>query len=188
MKFGFNWPCGFLGKEVWKCWNWVIFDDGQWMTLTFDIHTGSCTHLVDCIYQLWYQRLQKFLKNPLFYLFPIQKHIKDQIWPCRKIGQGHHLNKLGSTRVPDAAYQVSRSSAFWFQRRRFLRFLPYMGMAAILVMWPGPLKHSFVPLSHGVSTCNLASIGLAVSKEKKFNNVESEWLWTKVSEWPWLLI
>ena len=22
------------------------------MTLTFDIHKGSCTHLVDCIYQL----------------------------------------------------------------------------------------------------------------------------------------
>ena len=32
--------------------------------------------------------------------------------------QGQHLNKLGSTRALDAAYQVSRSSAFWFRRRR----------------------------------------------------------------------
>ena len=29
----------------------------------------------------------------------------------------HHLNKLGSTRAPDAAYQVSRSSAFCFRKR-----------------------------------------------------------------------
>ena len=56
------------------------------MTLTFNILKGSCTHLVDCIYQFWYHRLQYFLKNPLFYLFPIQS-IRDQIWPCRKIGQ-----------------------------------------------------------------------------------------------------
>ena len=41
--------------------------------LTFDIHRGLCTHLVDCIYQFRHHRLQKFLKNPLFYLFPIQK-------------------------------------------------------------------------------------------------------------------
>ena len=33
-------------------------------------------------------RRQQFLKNPLFYLFSIQKHIKDQIWPCCKICQG----------------------------------------------------------------------------------------------------
>ena len=86
MKFGFSRPNGFWA-EVWKCWIWVTLDEDQWMTLTNDIHKGSCTHLVDWIYQLWYHRLQQFLKNPWFYLFPIQKQ-KDQIWPCRKIGQG----------------------------------------------------------------------------------------------------
>ena len=30
----------------------------------------------------------------------------------------------------------------------FLRFLPYMGMAAILVMWLGPFEQTFVPSSH----------------------------------------
>ena len=45
-------------------------------------------------------------------------------------------HKHGITQAPNAAYQLSRSSTLWFQRR-FLRLLPYMGMAAILVMWPG---------------------------------------------------
>ena len=34
----------------------------------------------------------------------------------------------------------------------FLRFLPYMGMVAILVMWPGPFEQIFVPASQGGST------------------------------------
>ena len=80
LKFGFNRPSSFLGKEVLKCWIWVTLDQGQWMTLAFDIYVGLCTHLVKCIYQFWHH-------NPLFYLFPY-KSIRDQIWPCRKIGQG----------------------------------------------------------------------------------------------------
>ena len=51
-----------------------------------------------------------------------------------------------------------------------------MGMAAILVMWPGPFEHTYVRLSHGGSTWNLASIGLTVIEEKKFENIKSEWL------------
>ena len=34
----------------------------------------------------------------------------------------------------------------------FLRFLPYMGMAAILVMRPGPFIQHLVPPSQGGST------------------------------------
>ena len=41
-----------------------------------------------------------------------------------------------------------------------------MGMRAILVMWPGPFEQTFVPPSHGGYKWNLASIGLAVSKDK----------------------
>ena len=62
-----------------------------------------------------------------------------------------------------------------------------MDMTAILDMWPGPFEQTFVPPSHGGSTCNLASVGLVVSKEK-FENVEAKRLWTKVNEWPWHLI
>ena len=31
-------------------------------------------------------------------------------------------------------------------------------------------------------------IGLGISKEKMFENAESEWSWTKINEWPWPLI
>ena len=30
-------------------------------------------------------------------------------------------------------------------------FLPYIGVAAILVMWPGPFEQTFVPPYHGGS-------------------------------------
>ena len=49
-----------------------------------------------------------------------------------------------------------------------------MGMAAILIMWPGLFKQAFVPPSQGGSTWNLASNGLVAIEEKKFKNTESE--------------
>ena len=51
--------------------------------------------------------------------------------------QCHHLNKLSSTRVTNAAYQVSKSSSFWLQRGRFYH---------IWVWWPSwscDIKHLF---------------------------------------------
>ena len=33
----------------------------------------------------------------------------------------HHFNKLGRAHIPNATYQVRRSLAFWFWRRRFLK-------------------------------------------------------------------
>ena len=41
-------------------------------------------------------------------------------------------------------------------------------MAAILVMWQGPLEQTFVPPSYGDYIWNLASIGPVVSEEKMF--------------------
>ena len=46
-----------------------------------------------------------------------------------------------------------------------------MDMAAILVMWPRPFEQTFILPFHEGSTWNLASIGLAISKENKFENV-----------------
>ena len=74
------------------------------------------------------------------------------------------------------------------REENFLRFLPYIAMAAILVMWYKPFIYS---LSFPIP-CRLhvkfGFISLAVSKEKKLENVESGWPWTKVNEWPWPLI
>ena len=44
-----------------------------------------------------------------------------------------------------------------------------MDRAAVMVMWHEPVLLMFIPLSHGGSTWNLASICLGVSKEKKFD-------------------
>ena len=49
-------------------------------------------------------------------------------------------------------------------------FLPYMGVVAILVMWPRPRKQTFVPPSHWGSIWNLALIGQAVMEKKIFEN------------------
>ena len=54
----------------------------------------------------------------------------------------------------------------------FLRFLPYMGMVAILVMWPEPFEQLFVPPIPGGYIWNLVTIGTVVSEEKSFEIVD----------------
>ena len=61
----------------------------------------------------------------------------------------------------------------------FLMFLPYVGMSAILVMWPGPLEQTFVPPSHRSSIWNLTSTGPVVSEEKMFK--ECGWWWRRMT-------
>ena len=57
-----------------------------------------------------------------------------------------------------------------------------MGMAVILVMWPVPFEHTFVPPSHGESIRNLASIGPVVSEEKMFENVDNTYTYTHMDD------
>ena len=54
----------------------------------------------------------------------------------------------------------------------FKVFIIYMGMVAILIMWPGPFEPTFIIPSHGDSIWNLASIGPIVSEKKMFKSVE----------------
>ena len=42
---------------------WVTFDQGQKMTLTFDTHSTSLTHLAERFKRLWDLRLQQFPNN-----------------------------------------------------------------------------------------------------------------------------
>ena len=60
------------------------------------------------------------------------------------------------------------------REEEFFMFLSYMRMATILVMGPRPFEQTFMHPSLGGSISSLASIGLAVSHEKKFENVESD--------------
>ena len=43
-----------------------------------------------------------------------------------------------------------------------------MGMAAVLIVWPGTFEQTVVPLSHRSSKWNLNVIGPVVSEEKMF--------------------
>ena len=47
--------------------------------------------------------------------------MSDLCLPYRKIGQGHDLYKLCRAPVTGASHHVSKSLAFWFWRRRFLK-------------------------------------------------------------------
>ena len=73
--------------------------------------------------------------------------------------------------MPDTKFQGISLS--FLKKKIILKFLPYMGMVAILVMWPGPFEQTFVPPSQGGSIWNLASIGPVVSEEKMFENVDN---------------
>ena len=91
---------------------------------------------------LWYSKLHVLIKltaSTNFYIidynsywkincfnfFPY-KSIGDQIWPCHKIGQGQPRGIIWTNCVAleysMLPYQVSRSSAFQFQRRIFKGF------------------------------------------------------------------
>ena len=54
----------------------------------------------------------------------------------------------------------------------FLRFLPYMGMAAMLVMWPRSFEQFFFPKVPGGCIWNLVAIRPVVSEEKSFEIVD----------------
>ena len=64
------------------------------------------------------------------------------IWPCRNIGQGQpriiiYINFIElESLVLHAKFQDHRNSGSG--EEEFWMLLPYMGMAAILVMRPGP--------------------------------------------------
>ena len=98
------------------------------------------------------------------------------MWSYRKIGHGQPRVIIWTNLVilmhPMLHTNFEGHRPFGSGEEDCLRFLPYMGMAAILVVWPRRFEQTFVPPSHGGSTWNFASIGLVVSKEI-FENVDN---------------
>ena len=134
-------------------------------------------HLVTSIICCYFQIIDdnSFWKIHCFSFFPY-KSIRDQIWHCHKISQGQPRVIIWTNLVvlkhPMLHNKFQGHRPFGSGEEDFLRFLPYIGMAAILVMWPGPFEQTFVPPSQGGSIWNLASIGPVVSEEKMFENVD----------------
>ena len=73
------------------------------------------------------------------------------------------------------------------EKKIFEWFLSYMGVAAILIMWPRPREQTFVPPTHGGSTWNLALI-VQVVLEKIFEKCrrtdDGPWFYYKLTNEP----
>ena len=145
------------------------------MNLTFDTHSILLTYLAKCFKQLWDPRLQWFPKINEFYFFPY-KSLCDQIWPWRKMGQGQPRVIIWTTLVVLPYTMLhTKFQCHWFigsGAEDSLRFLLYMGIAAVLVMWPGPFEQLFVPPTPGGYIWNLVTIGPGFSEEKSFEIVD----------------
>ena len=66
----------------------------------------------------------------------------------------------------------------------FEGFLPCMGMAAVLVIWPRPHEQTFIPPSHWGSIWNLALIGQAVLEKILKMVDDGSWLHYKLTNEP----
>ena len=89
--------------------------------------------------------VNSFWKIHCFTFFPTYKHKG----PCCKIGQGQPRVIIWTNLVvldhPMLHFKFKGHRPFGSREEDFLKFLSYMGMAAILVMWPGPFEQMFVP-------------------------------------------
>ena len=104
----------------------------------------------------------------------------------QRSNQGHHLNKLSSTWCCIPSFKVISLSVP--AKKIFKGFYHILEWRPSRSCDLDHLNKPLFPLSKGGATWNLASMGLVVSKEKKFESIVSEWPCTKVNEWPWLLI
>ena len=93
-------------------------------------------------------------------------------WPFYKKGRQPKVIiffKLYWANVSNATYQGPRPLTLWFQKEDFQSFLPYMGLAAIMIMWPRCVVQTFVPPAHEAgSIWNLALTDPVISEEKTF--------------------
>ena len=130
-------------------------------------------------YEIWFKITKQFLRKTSFNFeseWPLTK-VKwcDQIWPWSKIGQRQHRVIIWTILVV-LAYTMLYTR---FQGHRsigsgedILRFLPYMGIVAILIMWPRPSEQLFVPQGPGGCIWNLVAISPVVLEKKMFEIVD----------------
>ena len=151
MKFEFNWPSGFWENYVLICWwdsnmsdfGWKV--KGQpWPLKLIYSHCLIRFNISSENNDFGFNRIENlnFSKHSPF------KCIRKQIWPWRQ-GQPRIIlwtNLVGSTtpmlHTKSQGHRPSGSG-----EEDFNWFLPYMGVVAIMVMWPEPFEQNFVPAS-----------------------------------------
>ena len=112
------------------------------------------------------------------------KCIRNQIWPCHTVGQGQPrliicANLVGLT---SPMLHTKSQGLLVPEKKTFKGFLPYVGVVAILVMWPVHLVKILANLSSGLFIWNLSSNGLVVSEETMFWCVEGTPIWATLAE------
>ena len=116
-----------------------------------------------------------FKKINNFHFFPY-KSLCDEIWPWFTMGQGQPSVIIWTTLVKLPYTMLhTKFHGHWSigsGEEDFLRFLPYMGMAAMLVMWPRPFEQLFFPKGPWGCIWNLLAISPVVSEEKSFEIVD----------------
>ena len=127
MKFGYNWPSGFSGN-VWNYGNIRIL--GQRSKNNLDpLYSPIFVVLIKMTVYIFRPKSSLLIMISFVLVF---SHIKAPEstfeLTIEEVNQGHDMNDLGSTCLPNAAYQVSRPLVNWFWRRRFLKpFNIYFG-------------------------------------------------------------
>ena len=121
-------------------------------------HVGHVTQLI-CINfrslfslklscEFWFQIAPLFLRKTSFNFWNLS-----DLWPWRKMGQGQPRVIIWTTLVVLPYTMLhTKFQGHWSigsGEEDFLRFLPYMGMAAMLVMWPRPFEQLFFPKGPG---------------------------------------
>ena len=116
-----------------------------------------------------------------FHFFPY-KSLCDQIWPWRKMGQGQPRDIIWTILVVFTYTMLhTKFQGHWSVgsgEEDFLRFLPYMGMAAILVMWPNSFVFIFIPILFQAFIWTLVPNCPTVFEKNKFE------LWNLSDLWP----
>ena len=117
------------------------------------------------------QGCNKFQKINNFYFFPYTS-LCDQIWLWRKMGQGQPRVIIWTNLVVLPYTMLhTKFQGHWSigsGEEDFLRFLPYIGMAAILVMWPNSIVQIFIPILHQAFIWTLVPNRTTVFEKNKF--------------------
>ena len=150
MKFEFNWPISFWGKYVLICWWDSNISDFGWKVKTqpwlLKLTYSNCLIRFNISSEnndFGFNRIQNINFSKII---PF-KCIRKQIWPWLKVGQGQPRIIVWTNLVGPTPQRYIPSPKviclLVLEKKIFKLFLPYMGVAAILVMWPGPFWTNF---------------------------------------------
>ena len=133
IKFDFDYPSGFWEKQVlsFVCkWPWAKVKKCPWPSILTYVY-----------FIFWWFQVTgcKCSEKSTVFTFSYRKACY-QIWPCPKIGQRHSRVIIWTdfdgqeSQMLHAKFRENRPAGS--REENFEGFLPYMGLAAILVMWP----------------------------------------------------